>query len=119
MSAAKNDKARAQLETHGRRVVDLVCDVGDEDQVEAAMATTIDRLGKVDSCFANAGIGGNSKSFLDLSAEYDRQNHTIRTGQDDYFGTFQPGHGYYNPIEGDPASTRSRPSTARRQTASQ
>ena len=55
---------------------------------------------------ASVGLDLGGKGFLDLSAEYDRQNHTIRTGPDDYFGTFKPGHGYYNPIEGDPASTR-------------
>ncbi|WP_168790519.1 TonB-dependent receptor plug domain-containing protein [Paraburkholderia aromaticivorans] len=55
---------------------------------------------------ATIGLDLGGKGFLDLSAEYNRQNHTIRTGPDDYFGSFQPGHGYYNPIEGDPASTR-------------
>jgi iron complex outermembrane receptor protein len=55
---------------------------------------------------ANIGLNLGDKGYLDLAAEYDRQNHTVRTGPDDYFGTFQPGHGYYNPIEGDPASTR-------------
>ena len=55
---------------------------------------------------ANIGLNLSDHGFLDLAAEYDRQNHTVRTGPDDYFGTFQPGHGYYNPIEGDPASTR-------------
>ncbi|OAJ60045.1 hypothetical protein A6V36_25370 [Paraburkholderia ginsengiterrae] len=55
---------------------------------------------------ANIGLDLGGKGFLDLSAEYNRQNHTVRTGPDDYFGTFPPGHGYYNPIEGDPASTR-------------
>jgi iron complex outermembrane receptor protein len=55
---------------------------------------------------ASIGLDLGGQGFLDLSAEYDRQNHTIRTGPDDYFGTFPPGHGYYNPIEGDPASTR-------------
>ena len=55
---------------------------------------------------ANIGLNLGNHGFLDLAAEYDRQNHTVRTGPDDYFGTFQQGHGYYNPIEGDPASTR-------------
>jgi iron complex outermembrane receptor protein len=55
---------------------------------------------------ASLGLNLGDRGFLDLAAEYDRQNHTVRTGPDDYFGTFQPGHGYYNPIEGDPASTR-------------
>jgi iron complex outermembrane recepter protein len=55
---------------------------------------------------ANIGLDLGGKGFLDLSAEYSRQNHTVRTGPDDYFGRFPPGQGYYNPIEGDPASTR-------------
>jgi iron complex outermembrane receptor protein len=55
---------------------------------------------------ANIGLNLGDQGFLDLAAEYDRQNHTVRTGPDDYFGTFQPGRGYYNPIEGNPASTR-------------
>ncbi|CAN0620840.1 iron complex outermembrane recepter protein [Burkholderia multivorans] len=56
----------------------------------------------------SAVIGFNlgDKGFLDLSAEFARQNHTVRTGPDDYFGRFPQGQGYYNPIEGDPASTR-------------
>ena len=40
---------------------------------------------------ANIGLDLGGKGFLDLSAEYNRQNHTIRTGPDDYFGSFQPG----------------------------
>ncbi len=55
---------------------------------------------------ATIGLSLGGKGFLDLSAEYNRQNHTVRTGPDDYFGRFPPGQGYYNPIEGDPASTR-------------
>ncbi len=55
---------------------------------------------------ANLGFNLGDRGFLDLAAEYARQNHTVRTGPDDYFGTFAPGHGYYNPIEGDPSSTR-------------
>ncbi|WP_224017813.1 TonB-dependent receptor plug domain-containing protein [Paraburkholderia tropica] len=55
---------------------------------------------------ANLGFNLGDKGFFDLAAEYARQNHTVRTGPDDYFGTYAPGHGYYNPIEGDPSSTR-------------
>src|SRR5258708_32676634 len=55
---------------------------------------------------SSIGMDLADQGFRDMSAEYDRQNHTVRTGPDDYFGRFQPGHGYYNPIEGDPASTR-------------
>ena len=55
---------------------------------------------------ASVGLDLGGKGFLDLAADYVRQNHTVRTGPDDYFGTYQPGHGYYNPILGSPASTR-------------
>jgi NAD(P)-dependent dehydrogenase (short-subunit alcohol dehydrogenase family) len=57
---AKNDAARKQLEAHGTRVLALRCDVSDEAAVEASFAETLRVLGKVDSCFANAGIGGGS-----------------------------------------------------------
>jgi NAD(P)-dependent dehydrogenase (short-subunit alcohol dehydrogenase family) len=35
--------------------VALRCDVGDESDVEAAFAATVDALGKVDACFATPG----------------------------------------------------------------
>lgn len=56
----KNEAAREQLEQHGTRVVALQCDVADESQVEASFRETVERLGKVDSCFANAGVGSGS-----------------------------------------------------------
>jgi NAD(P)-dependent dehydrogenase (short-subunit alcohol dehydrogenase family) len=55
---AKNEAARRTLEATGRRVLALRCDVADERQVIDAFATTVGELGKVDSLFANAGIGG-------------------------------------------------------------
>src|SRR3954468_16768103 len=57
-NAAKNRDAQAHLEQHGRRVVALQCDVGEEGEVERAFAETLATLGRVDACFANAGIGG-------------------------------------------------------------
>jgi NAD(P)-dependent dehydrogenase (short-subunit alcohol dehydrogenase family) len=65
----KNEAARAELEALGTRVVALRCDVGDEEQVEGAFAATVEALGKVDSCIANAGIGGGAPSFLELTLE--------------------------------------------------
>jgi NAD(P)-dependent dehydrogenase (short-subunit alcohol dehydrogenase family) len=48
------------------------CDVSDESQVDEAMARTLDRAGKVDSLFANAGVGGVAP-FLDMTlAEWRR-----------------------------------------------
>lgn len=70
---AKNASAADELAAHGTKVVALRCDVGDEDDVTAAFAATVEALGKVDSCFANAGIGGGGSSFVDMSlAEWRR-----------------------------------------------
>jgi NAD(P)-dependent dehydrogenase (short-subunit alcohol dehydrogenase family) len=51
------------------RVVDLVCDVGDEEAVEASMAAVLERYGRIDSCFVNAGVGGQAPSFLGMTTE--------------------------------------------------
>jgi len=68
----KNEAARVQLEAHGTRVLALRCDVSDEDQVVASMAETVSQLGKVDSMFANAGVGGFAP-FISMSlAEFRR-----------------------------------------------
>lgn len=66
---AKNAAAEAELQGLGTRVVAVRCDVGDEQEVEAAFAATLEALGKVDSCFANAGVGGGAASFLEMSLE--------------------------------------------------
>src|SRR5262245_11006503 len=69
-NAAKNDAASAALAATGRRVLALICDVGDERAVEDAFARTLNELGRVDGCFANAGVSGRgSASFLDLASE--------------------------------------------------
>ncbi len=51
------------------RVADMVCDVGDEDAVEASMAAVLERFGRIDSCFVNAGVGGQAPSFLGMTTE--------------------------------------------------
>jgi NAD(P)-dependent dehydrogenase (short-subunit alcohol dehydrogenase family) len=73
--AAKNAAAAARLERHGRPVLALACDVADEAAVEGAFAETVARLGRVDACFANAGVAGSRavRSFMELStAEWRR-----------------------------------------------
>lgn len=79
---AKNAAARAQLEATGRRILALECDVGEEEQVEAAFAETLRVLGRVDGCFANAGIsGGRSSPFLERTKEqWDRVLRVNLTG---------------------------------------
>ena len=71
---AKNAAAQAQLAGTGRKALALECDVSDEAAVERAFAETVRALGRVDACFANAGVSGRgNSSFLDMSsAEWHR-----------------------------------------------
>lgn len=64
----KNAKAKAAVEAHGVRAAALECDVSDERAVTDAFAATVEALGKVDACFANAGVTGQAKSFLEMEA---------------------------------------------------
>ncbi len=63
-NAQKNDTARAELEALGGKVLALQCDVGDEKAVDAAFAETVAKLGRVDSCFANAGVSGKGDQIV-------------------------------------------------------
>ena len=72
--------------------------------LENATGQTYKGDGLKQSNSATIALALGQNGFLDLSAEYDRRNHTVRTGLDDYFGVYP--HGLYNPIEGDPSSTR-------------
>lgn len=66
---ARNAAAREDLASLGGDVADFACDVTDPAAVEAAMAATLERMGHIDSCFANAGGSGIRGPFLNLSAE--------------------------------------------------
>jgi NAD(P)-dependent dehydrogenase (short-subunit alcohol dehydrogenase family) len=68
-NADKNAKAVEQIRSLGVDADSFVCDVGDEAQVEAAFAATLERFGRIDSCFANSGISGNGSSFLEMTSE--------------------------------------------------
>ena len=87
-NAAKNADAATALRATGRNVLAIECDVGDEEAVEAAFAATLDRVGRVDGCFANAGVSGRGgKSFLEMtSAEWHR---VTRINLDGAFYTFR------------------------------
>ncbi|MDG4663207.1 SDR family oxidoreductase [Mycobacterium sp. 236(2023)] len=68
-SAARLDDAAASLRAHGNPVLPVACDVTDERAVTDAMAHIRDELGRLDSCFANAGIRGKFTPVLDTSLE--------------------------------------------------
>lgn len=64
-NAERNEAAARELEGHGGKVLAVRCDVGDEEQVAQAMERTVETFGRLDSCFANAGIGGAGSRFVD------------------------------------------------------
>jgi NAD(P)-dependent dehydrogenase (short-subunit alcohol dehydrogenase family) len=68
-SEAKNATAADKLRAHGGRVLTLRCDVSDEVAVERAFADTVAQLGRVDACFANAGVSGRRevRAFVEMT----------------------------------------------------
>ena len=65
----KNAVAVEELRAMGGDVAAFACDVTDEEQITTAFSETLERFGKVDSCFANAGGGG----FRGMSHMTERQ----------------------------------------------
>lgn len=64
----KNAAALQALKQYGTKVHAIRCDVSDEAAVNAAFAETLTAFGRVDACFANAGVGG-SGPFAELPTE--------------------------------------------------
>ena len=66
----KNAVAQEELQKINPSASATICDVSDEDAVEAAMADVIERYGRVDACFPNAGIGTKNRNpFFEHSNE--------------------------------------------------
>ncbi len=87
-SKAKNASAAAELAKTGRKVVALECDVGDEAAVDAAFAETLRQMGRVDACFANAGVAGFSNpSFTQMTSE--EWHRVLKINLDGAFYTFR------------------------------
>lgn len=83
----KNKAAVAQIRTLGVEAEGFRCDVGDEEQVEAAFTATLERFGRIDSCFANSGIGGSAPSFLEMTSE--EWHRVLRVNLDGVFYTLR------------------------------
>lgn len=64
----KNAAAEARLGAHGRHVLVQRCDVADEQQVDACFAEALRQMGRIDACFANAGVSQARSAFQDLDA---------------------------------------------------
>jgi NAD(P)-dependent dehydrogenase (short-subunit alcohol dehydrogenase family) len=87
-NAEKNRSAAATMAAGPGKVDTRVCDVADPASVKAAMQATLDTFGRVDGCFANAGIGGGGRrAFIDRTEEEWRK--MFATNLDGVFHVFQ------------------------------
>jgi NAD(P)-dependent dehydrogenase (short-subunit alcohol dehydrogenase family) len=67
--------AETELRDAGHRVLGIQCDVSDEHQVAAALATTIQTFGRLDMAYNNAGIQSPTTDAADETADtFDRVN---------------------------------------------
>ena len=66
----KNAAAEKELQAINSSASAVQCNVAEEAQVEECMASVIERYGRIDGCFPNAGIGTqNQKPFFEHSNE--------------------------------------------------
>src|SRR4051812_21476863 len=87
-NADKNNAAAASMAGLAGKVATQICDVTDSASVKAAMEATLKTFGRVDGCFANAGIGGGGRhSFIDRTEEQWRS--MFATNLDGVFHAFQ------------------------------
>ncbi len=69
----KNAAAEKTLKTYGRRVLVQRCNVVEEAEVEACFAEALEEMGRIDGCFANAGVSQKRAPLHQLStAEWKR-----------------------------------------------
>lgn len=68
-NADKNARALEQLKAHGTKVNARIVDVSKDENIVAGFNATLAEFGRVDSCFANAGVSNRWKSFLDIGGD--------------------------------------------------
>src|SRR6266404_3236612 len=87
-NAEKNRNGAATMAGCTGQIDTRICDVTDPASVKAAMAATLDSFGRVDGCFANAGIGGGGRhAFIERTEEQWRS--MFATNLDGVFHVFQ------------------------------
>ena len=69
LAARSENKLQALADELGGEAVATRCDVTDWDDQQALVATTLDRFGRMDAYFANAGFGAK-RGFLEESVEH-------------------------------------------------
>ncbi|MGD1923473.1 MAG: SDR family NAD(P)-dependent oxidoreductase [Paracoccaceae bacterium] len=87
-NAGKNAAAVEVLRGHGVEAEAWACDVTDREAVFATTEQVIERFGRIDGCFANAGVSGRgAKSFLEIDpAEWAR---VMTINVDGVYNTYQ------------------------------
>lgn len=83
----KNKRAAEQLRAHGVKVHARKVDVSDEKQVVDGIGATVKELGRIDACFANAGVGFGAPSFIGMTTETYRK--TLAVNLDGVFFTLR------------------------------
>jgi NAD(P)-dependent dehydrogenase (short-subunit alcohol dehydrogenase family) len=86
-NAQKNADAEARLKPIGVRVLTQVVNVADEDAVAAGMVEAVDKMGRIDTVVANAGVGGGAPSFSEFSTAMYRR--VLSVNLDGVFFTFR------------------------------
>ena len=89
---AKNAAAVAQLQRHGTRISAFQCDVSDAQAVSDAFAATLEIHGRIDACFANAGIGGRGAQFDQMP--FEEWQRVIAVNLDGTYHTFKHAAGH-------------------------
>ena len=67
--AEQGERLRADLEARGHEAIYIDCDVSEPEAVKRAIDTTVERFGKLDIVFANAGINGVWTPIEELKPE--------------------------------------------------
>ncbi len=86
-NAQKNADAEARLRPIGVRVLTQVVNVADEDAVAAGMVEAVEKMGRIDTVVANAGVGGGAPSFSEFSTAMYRR--VLSVNLDGVFFTFR------------------------------
>ena len=86
-NAERNRTAEIELLKTGVRVKAQTVDVSQEDQVREGMEEAVAAMGRVDSVFANAGVGYGAPSFVEMKTEIYRK--TLAVNLDGVFFTFR------------------------------
>lgn len=68
-NSEKNARAFEQLKAHGGKANARIVDVSNEENIVAGIGETLKEFGRIDACFANAGMSNRWASFLDIGGD--------------------------------------------------